>query len=116
MLDDILYKILHSDFDLETHKKTFVDYLEVVIREDGTIEYAVPSHTEKLIKIICDMKQITRDELMDYCEKNDIWGVEGLCALSHCISVWSRGFIGTPNEQQKSTIDMLYNEGLLNKK
>ena len=38
---------LYCPFDIEKHKKTFINYLEVVILEDGTIEYAVPSHQEK---------------------------------------------------------------------
>ena len=42
---------IYCAFDLEKHKQTYVQYLEVVILEDGTVEYAVPSHQEKLIEI-----------------------------------------------------------------
>ncbi|GAB6761703.1 hypothetical protein [Bacillus cereus] len=38
---------LRGPFDIETHKKCFVDYLEVVIDEEGTVMYATPSHQEK---------------------------------------------------------------------
>ena len=42
---------IYCAFDLEKHKQTYVQYLEVVILEDGTVEYAVPSHQEKLIAL-----------------------------------------------------------------
>ncbi len=42
---------IYCAFDLEQHKQTYVQYLEVVILEDGTVEYAVPSHQEKLIAL-----------------------------------------------------------------
>ena len=29
-------------FDYETHRKNFINYLEVIINKDGTVEYAVP--------------------------------------------------------------------------
>lgn len=37
-------RVLRSPFDIETHKATFVNYLEVCIDEGGTPHYAVPSH------------------------------------------------------------------------
>lgn len=43
---------IYCAFDLEKHKQTYVQYLEVVILEDGTVEYAVPSHQEKLIALM----------------------------------------------------------------
>ena len=43
---------IYCAFDLEQHKQTYVQYLEVVILEDGTVEYAVPSHQEKLIALL----------------------------------------------------------------
>ena len=60
-------EVLHSAFDIETHKKTFVNYLEVVITPDGTIEYAVPSHQEKLIRIATEKLSVSRQELYDMC-------------------------------------------------
>lgn len=47
---------IYCAFDLEKHKQTYVQYLEVVILEDGTVEYAVPSHQEKLIALACMKK------------------------------------------------------------
>lgn len=82
---------LNSKFDIEQHKKTFVNYLEVVIYPDGLIEYATPSHQEKLINICCKQLNVTRDKLNKMCPQSYyadfmVW----LCNLSGCISVWDR--------------------------
>ena len=45
---------LQSEFDAEKHKEKYVNYLEVVIDENGTVMYAVPSHQEKVIEIACE--------------------------------------------------------------
>ena len=41
-------KVLHSSFNVKTHKETFINYLEAIINPNGIIEYAVPSHMEKV--------------------------------------------------------------------
>ena len=58
---------IYCAFDLEKHKQTYVQYLEVVILEDGTVEYAVPSHQEKLIALACQKKGVSRQELNNLC-------------------------------------------------
>ena len=45
-------EILHSPFDMKTHKENFINYLEVIILENGTIEYAIPSHIKNLKKFV----------------------------------------------------------------
>ena len=35
---EVQQKVLHSPFDIETHKNTFVSYLEVVISPEGTVD------------------------------------------------------------------------------
>lgn len=44
---------VYSKFDIQSHKKTYINYLEVLILEDGAVEYAVPSHQEKVLEIAC---------------------------------------------------------------
>ena len=46
---------LNSKFDIEQHKKKYINYLEVIIFPDGHIEYAVPSHqaTVTMIFRVC---------------------------------------------------------------
>lgn len=58
---------LYRPFDAEKHKSKYVNYLEVIIDENGTVMYAVPSHQEKAISIACKKMNVTRDELNDMC-------------------------------------------------
>lgn len=108
-------KVLNSPFSIETHKKTFTCYTELVITEDGIAHYAVPSHNEFLIKMCCNKLNMTRDEVMDY-----IWNkgkaadyVEYMIELTNTILVWYGGYKGTPNDKQKDTIQALIDNGLM---
>lgn len=105
--------VLHSDFDIETHKRTFVNYLEVVIREDGKIEYAVPSHQEKLIAIARAKLGVTRKELCDMCPREYMFDYNTwLCGITNCVSVWNDFHMGTPNEKQRGALQTLKVHGL----
>lgn len=44
-------EVLNSPFQINLHKSTFTNYLEVIIHLDGKIVYAVPSHQMKLFII-----------------------------------------------------------------
>ena len=86
---------IYSKFDLNLHKKTYNNYFEVVIHQDGTIEYAVPSHSEKLISIACNKMNVTRQELLDRCPQEyygdfNIW----LSKITGCCAVWLDCVIG----------------------
>ena len=63
-------EILHSPFDMKTHKENFINYLEVVILENGTIEYAIPSHIKKLEEICCKKLGIKYDS--EYYENKEL--------------------------------------------
>ena len=80
---------LHSEFNMEMHKKTYVHYLEVIIDPDGVIHYAVPSHQEYLIAECMKKMNWSRQELSDACPK-EYYGdfVTWLCKISGCVSVW----------------------------
>ena len=81
---------VHSPFDLEKHKETFTNYLEVLIDEEGTIMYAVPSHNEKAIAIACAKLNVSRERLNAmvpreyWCRWN-----EWLCKVAKVIMVWN---------------------------
>lgn len=62
-------EVLRQPFDIATHKQYFVDYLEVMIAPDGTIEYAVPSHQEYLINKATQRRNCTREELYAACPR-----------------------------------------------
>lgn len=105
--------VLHSAFDIETHKRTFVNYLEAVILEDGTIEYAVPSHQEKLISLCTEILKVTRQELINLCPPiyyGDF--TRWLCEKSNSISVWNDFYIGCANEAQRKSLRLLKENGI----
>ena len=101
-------KILHSDFDIGVHKKYFVNYLEIVILEDGKVEYAIPSHQEKLVNIAAKKLGKTREEIVDMCPPEfyfeyDAW----LSQISGAIPVWNNFHRGKANKEQLKTLQKL---------
>lgn len=98
---------VYSEFDIEKHKETFIHYLEVVINSDGRIEYAVPSHCEKMISIICEKECKSRDDVIKSISIADDYP-KSLCNRSGCISVWEDYAI-YPDEITDAQIDQLIN-------
>ena len=103
---------VYSKFDIEQHKKHFTNYLEVIILPDGTVEYAVPSHQEKLIAICQKQLRVSRDQLMYMCPEEYyadfmVW----LCNVSHCVAVWNNFIYKSDSEPltnaQYQTLDKL---------
>lgn len=102
------YDCNYSDFDLEMHCKTHVNYLEVIILPSGKIVYSTPSHQEKLISIACEQQNLTRQQLsekvpLEYYADFLKW----LCRETKCVSVWNDFHIGEPNEAQMSSLSKL---------
>lgn len=80
---------LHSKFDLDKHRQTFIHYLEVVIDENGKIMYAVPSHQEMMIKLACKKHNITREKLYDMCPEDYYFDfMPWLSQMSGACAVW----------------------------
>lgn len=105
--------VLHSPFSIEAHKKTFKGYLEVVILENGTIEYAVPSHVQKLTAICCKKLDISAQQLDTMCPP-EYYGnyAEWLCMMSKAVSVWDNFIIGDCNASQVASLAELKRHGL----
>lgn len=105
--------VLQRPFDIDTHKKTFINYLEVIIRGDGTIEYAVPSHQEKLIRIGCEMTGLTRGEFYAKCPPEYFFDVlSWLCWITNCVAVWNNHSVGMMNPLQADALHKLQEAGL----
>lgn len=110
-------KVLNSPFDVATHKKTFINYLEVVISPDGVIKYAVPSHNGYIENFLMKALNINKEQLNDLCPKEyyadyNTW----LCLKTNYIMVWglpNSFVIGKPNQKQQEALDLLKKEGLL---
>lgn len=106
-------QVLREPFNIETHKKTFINYLEVVIMEDGTIVYATPSHQEKLIALATQKLKVSREQLNDLCPIKYYFDfMNWLCQISGCVSLWNTHMVGKANEQQRKAIEQLIKEGL----
>lgn len=103
-------KVLHSAFDIETHKKTFIDYLEVVITSDGVIHYAVPSHYEWCIRYaLTTMHFKDRDALCEYLNKTH----QDIECLTNCCLVWTNHIRGYVNDNIARSLQELIKNNLL---
>ena len=100
---------LHSDFDIEQHKKTFIHYLEVVIDENGKIMYAVPSNQEKQIALACEKLKVAREELNAMCPQEYYCDfMDWLCKMSGACAVWEKFIqVDELTEQQIRALQML---------
>lgn len=105
---------VYSKFDIQKHKETFVNYLEVVIDVDGEIHYAVPSHQEFATSLACKKLNVSREELINMCPA-DYWldYTTWLCSISNCVLVWDRNIMYTSiNLKQISKLKILKLNGL----
>lgn len=108
--DEEMQKILHSPFDIEVHKRSFIHYLEVIIKNDGTVEYAVPSHTLKLASIYGkDMDHIFEEYAHG---KHGMDPIEWLCDKTGCLALWEYMYTGQPNANQIAALRMLKYHGV----
>ena len=110
--------VLQGPFDIKLHKLTFIDYLEVVISPDGKVEYATPSHLEKLLKIFMEQEHITnRAEAFRIVEERDT-DMDGpqiaLTKLTGYISVWNEAYTCgmSPTKKQLAALRTLKLNGL----
>ena len=102
-------KTLREPFNIDRHKNTFINYLEVVILKDGTIEYAVPSHMEKAISIYSNMSGKTRDEIKgEFFIRSD----DFILKETGIVMLWTHTFQGNPNKTQKEKMKELKSHGL----
>lgn len=109
---DVQQEVLHGPFDLETHKATFTNYLEVVIAPDGTIIYAVPSHQKVLERIY--QATFGRDA-NDACPRERWFDMlDWLMEETGYICAYTAGVLGKPHtDAQEDALMMLYREGLI---
>lgn len=108
--------ILHSPFDFNVHKKTFFNYLEVVILENGTIEYATPSHERKLLEVTTKKFNIDEEKLYESFEKDamSMWYFEICSYNTKCMTITNdyAKFWFKPTEAQMKTVRRLIEEGI----
>ena len=99
---------VYSDFDLEQHKKHFVNYLEVMIDEQGEVHYAVPSHQEWAIAASCEKLGVSRQELGDMTPREYYFDwMNWLLMQCGCVAVWNEFYMGNPNRKQMAALRKL---------
>ncbi len=104
---------VYSEFDLEKHKKTYVDYLEVMIGEGGDVHYAVPSHQEYAIWAACQKLGVTRYELCEMTPEEYYFDwLTWLLRQSGMIAVWNDRYIGEANKKQKNVLKRMKLSGV----
>ena len=106
-------EVLHSPFDINVHKATFINYLEVVIDTEGVVHYAVPSHQEFIINYLVQTKYGTREALNDAVPR-EYWFdmMTWLTDQSGIVAVWNDRYLGILNERQRETLEKLQRVGL----
>ena len=105
---------VYSQFDIEKHKETFKNYLEIIIGADGTVAYAVPSHQEFLIRVACVKNGWTRDQLKAACPR-EYWFdfMEWLSIITGAMAVWNGHCVcHKPTVKQIATLRKLKMAGL----
>lgn len=106
---------VYSKFDIQKHKSTYIDYLEVIIDPEGVVQYAVPSHSECLIRHAMECLCKTREEISDMCPLEYYCDfLSWLCTISGCMAVWT-DFVVVPaiiTDRQFAKLSELSTAGL----
>lgn len=113
-------KVLNGKFDIETHKKTFVDYLEVCIDKLGGVHYAIPSHQQFLMREYGKIHGITSDDAYCSMTRDLIKGqvndgvdmMELMLDETGLLLVWTEYYEGCANNAQIETLLKLKEAGL----
>lgn len=107
---------IYCKFNAEEHKKTYINYLEVLILENGEIIYAVPSHQAKAEEICREKLGVTYQELLAMCPKEYYCDyLTWLLNICGAISVWNEFYIAGEsgiNANQKKKLKQLKLKGL----
>lgn len=105
---------LYGTFDLKKHKETFPHYLEVLIKEDGTVVYAVPSHQIKALELAAEKQGKSAHDIQESCPKEYYFNyMVWLLMQSGAIAVWDGMVIApTINQKQINTLKTLKINGL----
>ena len=99
---------IYSKFDIDKHADHFINYLEVVIDEQGEIHYAVPSH-QMFMENILKRKIGIPDFQKLIMEDKEAWTdyLNWLCKQTKCVPVWNEFYFGKPNDKQLQKLQQL---------
>lgn len=81
-------KYLGMPFSPMVHSEVFINYCEVVIWPDGKIEYAIPSHSEKMYLEYCKKYNIERDNLWEHFKDDPLSASDVMMRDLGLVFVW----------------------------
>ena len=99
---------VYSKFDIDKHAEHFINYLEIVIDEDGEVHYAVPSHQmfmENILKRMIGESAFNQMIMEDRTSWADY--LSWLCKHTKCVPVWNEFYYGKPNDKQLRILQQL---------
>ena len=104
-------------FSIERHKKTFVNYTELVIDKDGNIMYATPSHERKMMSIILqnNPEMCERDLMQEAEESGGLYDwINWLMRKSECMCIYTCGiaYADPSTQKQMEKVKQLVDAGL----
>lgn len=108
---------LHCKFDYKKHNETYFYYCEVIILPNGTVHYAVPSHSEFLKKYIATKQHIPEKDVYKYLKDKYqqsafiLYGLDTLLDETKAIAVYYNTYYGTPNKKQLKVLQRLQDTG-----
>ena len=105
---------IYSPFDPDKHKDTYKNYLEVLLLEDGSVVYAIPSHQEKAMALACERLGVTRELICDMCPIQYYADfLNRLLSLTNSVSVWNNMIsCWSIYKKQVATLRMLKSKAL----
>ena len=105
---------VYSPFDPDKHKETYKNYLEVLLLEDGSVVYAIPSNQEKAMALACERLGVARELIYDMCPTQYYADfLNWLLSLTNSVSVWNNMIsCWSINKKQVATLRMLKSKGL----
>ncbi len=107
---------IYCDFDIQKHKETYINYLEILILENGKIVYAIPGHQMKAEQLCCEKLNISKEELLKICPPTYYFDyLTWLLNISGAVAVWNdfyRCGENGLNKKQKAKLKLLKMNGL----
>lgn len=109
---------LNSPFDIEQHKKTYINYCEVCISREGVIEYAIPSHQSYLERIGASQRHMSIDKFRLTCPPDMYTAyMEWLVRETGYVVCWTIGYMyESINRFQQHSLDKLISNNLVEDK
>ena len=92
---------LYMPFSVKVHSQVFTCYCEVIIWPDGKVEYAIPSHSEKLYQEYCKKHNLNRDQLWEQFKGREFAATDLMMEDLGIIFIWYDHMMNVTKVTQK---------------